>query len=86
MSGFRARPDAKAIAAKLPMPEEARVQDILAAAGATPQGALANLAGALARLVVERSPEVLHERVLGAVCYVLVQQVLLRRQRPGRAG
>lgn len=85
MSGFRARPEAKAIAARLPQPDEARVQDVLAAAGTTPQGALANLTAALARLVVERSPEVLHEHILGAVAHAVVQQVLLRRQRPGRA-
>jgi len=86
MSGFRARPEPKAIAARLPSPDEARVQDVLAAAGEPSSAALSVLCAAAARLVVERSPQALHEVLLGALAHQIVQQVLLRRQRPGLRG
>ena len=86
MSGFRARPDALSMARRFPQPEEARVMDCVAAAGAHASGALSVLGAAVAEVVAERVPPTLHEAALGAVAHQIVQQVLMRRQRPGRAG
>lgn len=84
MSGFRARPEARAIAAKLPAPEEARVADVLAAAGPRLPEAIVALAAAIARLMAERVLVALHGHMLGAVAYVIVQQLVLRTGKGAR--
>lgn len=79
---FHAPPDPREIARRLPAVEEARVSDVLAAAGGGVQ-ALSVLAAAIARLVATQVDTRLHGLTLGAVGHVITMQLVLRSRQAG---
>lgn len=81
---YRAEPSLASIAKALPAPEEARVRDVLAAAGADLPESLATLSDAIAAIVVERCAPKLHALVLGGVGHLIASRAVLRSATAGR--
>jgi hypothetical protein len=72
------------IARRLPQAERDRVDAVIAAAGPTVAGALAVLAEAVARIVVERCASHAHPAIFGGVTQRVSQAVILLTQTRGR--
>lgn len=85
MSEMRAPAEARAIAEQLPPADEARVRDLLAAAGPGLAQALSNLAGAVACAVAERADLPVQRVILGAVAVRMARDAVLRSATRGRA-
>lgn len=83
---FRAASSPRAVADALPPPDEARVRNVLAAAGADLPQALATLSAAIGAIVAERMPEMVRPLLLGSVAHLMTRSALLRGSDPeGRA-
>jgi hypothetical protein len=68
------------VARALPAPDEVRVRDVLAAAGADPMQALAVLATAIGTIAGQRVDLPVQSVVLGGVAHVMANTALLHAQ------
>ena len=77
MSGFRCRPEPRAIADAMPLADAIRVRAVLAVAGPDLPTAMATLASAAATLVAERADAALHGVLLAGLAHAIARETVL---------